>query len=166
MGAASAVSSVLGFGMNVAGSEIKRNAATAEYNDQYQASTNNVGVLSQAGADAVRRGEQQESASRMKYGAVRGQQAANYGASGVAVGSGSPVDTLANTDAMSAYDAAIIRNNAAREAWGYRSKAKEETRKRGQLGRAYSNMEAESQMGVVGSFIGSSGGIIGGASGK
>jgi hypothetical protein len=57
---------------------------------------------------------------RMKGSHLLGAQSAAYASAGVDLGSGSAVSAGLSSKAMSDMDAAIIQNNAAREAWGYK----------------------------------------------
>lgn len=70
--------------------------------------------------DATQRGREAESRYRQQVKAVMSTQRARMAASGVSIESGSAVDVQADTAAIGELDALTIRNNAAREAWGYR----------------------------------------------
>lgn len=83
----------------------------------------NAKTLETAAMDAERRGAVEEQASRRKYAGLKGSQRAAYGASGVDLGSDTAVDVLTSTDMLSDEDAATIRENAVRTAWGYRMEA-------------------------------------------
>lgn len=82
-------------------------------------------------ADALDRGRLAENRQRGDVRGVLGAQRAAYAGSGVDLSSGSVADVQSDTARMGELDALTIRNNAAREAWGYqvegaqlRSKAK------------------------------------------
>lgn len=122
MGAATGVAS----GLMSAYSNFQRTMADMDEAD-YEAATNekNAQMAGFAAQGARERGSAQEFASRLKYGALRGQQVSAYGAAGVTVNKGSALDALANTDAMSEYDAAVIRDTTAREVWGHKEQAKQ-----------------------------------------
>lgn len=81
-----------------------------------------------AAEDAVSRGNlaarQRERQARRTIGAQRAALAAN----GVDVNSGTAADLQADEAALGALDAQTIRNNAAREAWGYRAQSSIDTR--------------------------------------
>ena len=77
--------------------------------------------------DALLRGVKEEERYRREIAMVAGQQSAEFGARNVAA-SGTALDILADTAQVGEEDALTIRNNAAREAWGYRMQAKEATR--------------------------------------
>ena len=69
--------------------------------------------------DAMVRGQQEFDRSNTSYAQVKGRQIAGLAANGFDVGQGSALDILTSTDLAKQTDAAIIRNNAEREAWGY-----------------------------------------------
>lgn len=111
---------LVGAGMDTAGklAQGKQDAATGETNRR----------LSEAQAsDALLRGTIEESRYRRQIAQVAGQQKADFGARNVAV-SGTALDILADTAQVGEEDALTIRNNAAREAWGYRNQASEASR--------------------------------------
>lgn len=83
----------------------------------------NAGMSDRAADDAVSRGETAASRARLKGKMVIGSQRAALAASGVDVNTGSAADVQADTAAMSALDAQTIKNNAAREALGYKTQA-------------------------------------------
>jgi hypothetical protein len=80
--------------------------------------------MAETGArDATARGQQAQASSDLKYGALAGRQRSALAASGTDVQSGSALDLLGDTRLMSDLDAQTIRNNAAREAFGYKAVA-------------------------------------------
>lgn len=83
----------------------------------------NAGLAEKAAVDAENRGKVDEQRERMRVQSLIGQQKASFGASGVLVDSGSPLDALADTAYIGEQDALTIRRNAALEAWGLRSQA-------------------------------------------
>lgn len=70
-------------------------------------------------ADAVARGKIVEDAQRRKTGQMIGTQTAALAGQGTDF-SGSEQDILGDTAAAGELDALTVRNNAAREAWGYK----------------------------------------------
>jgi hypothetical protein len=76
----------------------------------------------QAG-DALRRGEQDQLAIGAQARQVKGAQRAGLAAQGIAVDTGSAADVQAETEKLSAQDVQRAKNNAWREAWGYRVQA-------------------------------------------
>lgn len=73
--------------------------------------------------DAIKRGDKEAAAHLGKTRRLVGSQRAAQGASGVDVNSGSARDVQDSTYASGAEDAATIKNNAWREAFGFRSEA-------------------------------------------
>jgi hypothetical protein len=82
--------------------------------------------LNAAAADAEDRGDLAAGQSATQTGLLLGAQRARLAAGGVDVGSGSALDLLMNTAGIGEQDALTIRNNAAREAWGLRTQAKDQ----------------------------------------
>lgn len=79
----------------------------------------NADLAGQQARDALDRGQSAEFNSRLKTAQLKGTQTAELAGHGVALDSGSPLDVLTSTDVMGSADALNIRNNAAKEAWGY-----------------------------------------------
>lgn len=73
--------------------------------------------------DAIDRGAVAEAEHRRKVSQFKGQQRSVLAASGVELDSGSASDLQADTAMLGELDALTIRNNAEREAYGYRSNA-------------------------------------------
>lgn len=94
--------------------------------DEQAAKTNQLLSNAQA-SDALLRGTKDEERYRRQIAMIAGQQKAEFGARNVAV-DGTALDILGDTAAIGEEDALTIRNNAAREAWGYRNQASEAAR--------------------------------------
>lgn len=90
-----------------------------------EASLQNAQFANQAADDAVARGEFESDQQRLQTRAAIGSQRAGFAANGVDVNSGSAAEIQDDTAAMGELDALTIRNNAAREAWGYRTQAQQ-----------------------------------------
>lgn len=71
-------------------------------------------------ADAIRRGDADAAAVMREARQVRGAQRASFAAQGVEVDAGSAYDVQAETDYHAKLDALEVKNNAWREAWGYK----------------------------------------------
>lgn len=69
--------------------------------------------------DAKARGDINAQTSELRTKALLGKQAAQFAANGVVLDYGSPLSTLTDTSFMGGRDAQLIRDNAAKEAWGY-----------------------------------------------
>lgn len=112
---------------------------------QSQAAGANAAILDQNGqladaaaGQAIARGQQQESRIRIAGGQNRDAQIAARVASGTDPSAGSALDVLQASGGMNELDALTARNNAALEAFGYRTRADqfryqaETTRQQGQ----------------------------------
>ncbi|HWV38856.1 MAG TPA: hypothetical protein VN033_10320 [Vulgatibacter sp.] len=104
-----------------------------------------------AAGDAVQRGQLEAGRARLAGSQVIGEQRAAFGASGIDPSTGSAAALAADTRAASELDAAIIANNAAREAWGYRNQADELARQAAGARRAGNMAAAGSLLGGLGS---------------
>jgi hypothetical protein len=99
----------------------QRQARAASTQGSYTAAIDeqNAALADAQAQDAIARGSvdegRQRLATRQNIGATRAAQAA----SGVDISSGSAADVQASEAGLGELDALTIRNNAAREAWGY-----------------------------------------------
>jgi len=109
-----------GAGIDTAGKleQGKIDASTAETNRR---------LSSFQAIDAQVRGSIEEQRYRREIAQIVGAQRAAFGARNVAM-SGTALDLLSDTAMIGEEDALTIRNNAAREAWGYRNQANEASR--------------------------------------
>lgn len=73
--------------------------------------------------DAIMRGDQEASKHKTQVKKLIGSQRASLAAQGVDINSGSALDVQADTAALGAEDEQTIKNNAWREAWGYKVQA-------------------------------------------
>lgn len=95
-------------------------AAEGQARFQAGVARNNATMAEYAAADAVARGGEAASRSNQQYRQLRGRQVAAMASNGIDIGgSGSAMNILEDTDVMGSIDATTIRNNAARQAWGY-----------------------------------------------
>lgn len=81
---------------------------------------NNSIIAEQNAEYATQKGMSQEEISRMRTGLDIGTARASMGASGVRLGGDTPARVVGDIAATGELDAETIRNNAAREAYGYR----------------------------------------------
>jgi hypothetical protein len=116
-GTAIAIGLTAGSGALAAASQIEA-ANAAEDVARYNAS-----IRSIQARDAVERGELEEREFRRRASRVLGAQRAAFGASGVQLDSGSPLDVLEDTAATAELDALTIRSNAQREAFAFEAGA-------------------------------------------
>lgn len=112
-----------GFYSSVVGSYSGALGSVANAISTRRTANTNAQLAEQQAADAVARGQSAEFASRLKTANLKGRQTAELAAHGVSLDSGSPLDVLTTTDVMGAADAATIRDNAAKEAWGFQAQA-------------------------------------------
>lgn len=73
--------------------------------------------------DAITRGNRDATEQLKQTKKLIGSQRAALAAQGIEVGSGSSLDIQQDTAAMGASDALTIKNNAWREAWGFKNQA-------------------------------------------
>ncbi len=100
-------------------------SAAAKGQAQYQAKVaeNNAQVAEWQAADAKERGDAAAADTRRKYAALEGTQAASLAARGLDITEGSANAILTDTSFFGDMDQRTVRANAAREAWGYKTKA-------------------------------------------
>lgn len=104
-------SSIIGGISNTAGSVT--NAISARHS-----ANANAAIADMQAADAINRGNDAVFKSQLRTAQLKGSQTATLAAHGVALDQGSALDILTSTDVMGAADAATIRDNANKEAWG------------------------------------------------
>lgn len=90
----------------------------AEY--QEDVNRNNAKMAEYAAVDAEDRGAKDIEESNKRARALRGAQEARLASNGLMLDSGSALNILEDTDLLAEADARTIRDNARREAWGYR----------------------------------------------
>lgn len=117
------MSSIAGIGMQAysAMNQAKSQQQAAEYNAAVQ--RNNAIAAEYQAKDAYQRGEKAVDDHLRKVAALRGTQTARMAANGVSLDEGTPLNILTDTDLFAEIDTNTIRNNAAREAWGYQNQA-------------------------------------------
>lgn len=121
--------------MSIGTQQRQANAVRAQGAFEEAAANRNANMADRQATDAIARGD---IASNIRGRHVReavGADRAAAGASGLDLSSGSAADVQTNEATLGALDIATIRNNAAREAWGYTSQATE-YRYRGKVARA------------------------------
>jgi hypothetical protein len=108
----------------------QRRASASSAAGQYQKTISNENARLAMGnaKDATQRGQLEEQRSRLETRQQIGSTRAGLAAQGVDVGSGSSADVQASEAGIGELDALTIRNNAAREAYGYQVEAAQDTR--------------------------------------
>ncbi len=114
----------------------------------------NARVAEAQAADALVRGKEDEERFRQGVRVLLGSQRAAFAGQNVDVGSGSAVDVAADTAFLAELDALTIRNNAAREAWGFRVQAEN-----ARLGGSAAQMA--SRFGAASTIIGNTATLVG-----
>ena len=105
--------------VSAVGSLMQGQAAKSAANAQAAASEQNARMADEQARDAMRRGAQDELKLRRQMSALQGRQRAMAAASGVETDAGSPLALQEASRREGDQDAAVIRFNAEREAWGY-----------------------------------------------
>jgi len=98
-------------------------AAKSSYEYQAQVASWNAHLADRRASDAITRGQTDEGTQRLKAAGIYSAQRATLAARGLDLGEGSALNILADTKFMGEVDALTIRNNAAREAYGYQYQA-------------------------------------------
>lgn len=120
---AALATAVVGTGIAGYGAIQQGNAAQSAADYQAQVATNNATIADQNAKSAVAAGNAQAEQQRMKTNAIIGAQVAAQASSGLDTGSGSPLDVRTSTKELGELDVLTIRNNAARQAYGYQSQS-------------------------------------------
>lgn len=120
----------VGLGMQAAGgvasaygAYTKSKAEKTAYEIQAQVASNNKQYATWQAEDAIRRGQKSAVATQLKARQLKGSQIASFAARGIDLGEGSALNILTDTDYMGAIDANTVTDNAAKEAWMYRTQA-------------------------------------------
>jgi hypothetical protein len=108
---------------NTMGAYSKSKSDKAAYEYQAAVNRNNSTLAEWNARDAITRGQKAEQQQRLKTAALKSTQRASFAARGMALDEGSPLAILDDTAFMGEQDALTLRDNAAREAWGYRVQA-------------------------------------------
>ena len=138
------------FGKVKAGNAAKRAGKEAQDLEEF-----NARVAEDQAEDAIRRGVDEEQQLRGLIRQTIGAQKAGFAAGNIDVGSGSAVDVQADAAYLGELDALTIRENAAREAKGYRADA-ERARRRGKYAAMTGRMDqTASRFQAAGSILGS-----------
>lgn len=123
---------------------------------QYQAGVAGVNAqIAKQNADyALATGEAQAGIKGMEWRSKIGETIARMGASGVAVGQGSSKDVIDSEHMLSRIDQGTIRNNAARQAYGYDINAEQYKSQIGMYNQAADNASKAGGIAAFGSILG------------
>ncbi len=147
----------LGTVMQIGGQQQQAQSNQGLYAYQAAVARNNQTQANNLAVDAETRGNAEELRQRRKTALIMGTQQAALAAQGTDL-EGSPTDILGDTAATGELDALTIRSNAAREAWGYRTKGVEYGNEVA-LANARVGMSGLSAFGVGASLIGGAGAV-------
>lgn len=109
-------------------------------------------ALNQQAESVIEAGKVEEGRSRIQTADIKGKQKTGFAASGVDVGSGSPVDILSDTAAFGELDALTIRQGAEADAESLRSRGVSE-RLQGKLAKRQGYGNAAGTLLTTGSSI-------------
>ncbi len=115
-----ATATLASVGASLAGGYQQANAARAKAAADAGAAEVNATLAGVAADDAIARGEKDAAAVKRNAKRLTGSQRAAMAANGVDPDAGSGLDIQLDTAKLSSADALTVRNNAWREAWGYR----------------------------------------------
>lgn len=116
-----AIASMGGLALSAYGTYQGSQANKAAFGAQAQVAANNKIIADYQAGQALERGERAASDAGIRKNQLKGQQRARLAANGVDLGVGSAQEILTDTDYFGEIDQQRIRDNAAREAWGYRT---------------------------------------------
>ena len=127
----------------------------------YQAAVarNNAIVAEEHARYALEAGRIGEQNQRQKTAQMIGAQRAQMAASGIDIGSGTPLNLQASTAQVGELDALTIRNNAMRQAYGYRVQASDFGANAGLLDMQASNSRKAGTIGAISSIVGGAGSV-------
>lgn len=106
-------------GMQAIGSIMGGEAASASAKYQAAVARNNAVIAQQNAAYALQAGERAATKKQLETAGTIGREKAIQGAGNLDVNTGSPADVRGSTASLGELDALTIRNNAARQAYGY-----------------------------------------------
>lgn len=139
------------------GSVMQGRQQAGQANYQAAVARNNAILADRNAKLAIQAGDVKEQAKRRETAGLIGAQRAAYAAHGVDVNVGSPVDIQSDTAMLGELDALTIRNNAQREAYGYKIQGDSAGAEAGLFGQ-------QAQGDMLAGWVGSVGSLIGGAS--
>ncbi len=145
---------VAGMGFSLLGGLLKGMAQIQAGGYNADLARQNAHLAELAAGDAVARGQFAASQALIRGSQLEGQQKAAYVGAGVSTSSGSAVDVMSDTKTASALDALMLTNNAAREAWGYKTQATQ-FREKATIDESTASNEAGAD--ILGSAVGAAG---------
>lgn len=140
-------------GVSAYGAYSQGQAQAGQYAYQAQIAKMNAQIAEQNANYATAAGEVSAQEAGMKERFQRGQTIAQQGAGGLAVGQGSNARVVTSELAVGQQDQALIRSNAARQAYGYRVQAASDTAQGALDTTAASNAKTAGDIGAFGSLL-------------
>ena len=133
----------------------RKQARATEQQGEYEAQLleQNAGLAELQAADAVSRGQADALTRRGQTRQVVGAQRVGLAAQGIDIDVGSAADVQAEASAIGAFDALTIRNNAAREAWGYGIAAADARNRASLTRRGAKNLAGAQRTAAVGTLL-------------
>jgi hypothetical protein len=117
---ASIATGIVGAGMSAYGAFQSSQAEKAAAKTQAKINANNQKVAEWQAQDAIKRGGEQDIESRRRYAQIGGTQRTALAGKGIDIGEGTALDMLEDTSIFEGIDSGRIRDNAEREAYGFR----------------------------------------------
>ena len=111
----------VGTAVSTVGAIQQGRAAAAAATAQANAAEQNAKISAKQAELAAQNGAREEREMRQRGAAIIGAQKAGYGASGLDIGAGSPLDILTDTRYQNELDSLNVRRNAANQVWGYQA---------------------------------------------
>lgn len=109
--------------VSMAGSYNQGQAQRQQGKHQQQVLEQNSRLAQLQAEDSIRRGDKEAAQVRKQASKIEGAQRAALAAQGLDVDMGSALDIQMETAELGALDALTVKNNAWREAWGYKTQA-------------------------------------------
>lgn len=122
MGATAAIAAISAIG-TVSNSMIQANAMKQQGKYESSIYETNARIADLQAQDAIKRGDKAAAENDRRTKVLLGAQRARMAAQGIDIESGSALDVQEDTAAYGAEDSLTIKNNAWREAWGYKAQA-------------------------------------------
>ncbi len=113
---------MLGMAASAYGAHQQAEAQQDMANYNARVADNNATMAEYEAKDATRRGDEEVAAIRRNADMLKGSQRASMSARGLDLAEGTAAELQDQTDFFAQVDMATAKNNAAREAWGFRSK--------------------------------------------
>lgn len=145
--------STAALGVMAAGTAYSAYSKVSAGRDQQKMFERNAAFAEWQAEDALSRGKETEKRTRETTEQVIGAQRTSFAAQNVDVNKGSAMDVQADAAYLGELDALTVRNNAAKEAYGYRVQA-------GDYQQRGSYARREGEMGAINTILGAGGNLL------